>query len=267
MAIPEISSATAKALEPIIKQVEYFGVPAQNILAIAGVISGALGLVWLGLRITGTSLKWLAVQALSKLTGEPIPNKRSPRKKSASGPSEITGPRVVFPESGEGSVVWPTTLTVGVGGAKRLSVSDPDCPDCHARLTIVWPLMADCPTCGTRYKIGNFAVAKTNATNHILGMRNRGELLFPGEKNTPQPPKNTPEAKTARSMPLDLVTRRLLPNGLSYDVSKNRGRLPTPYCPDPKCGTKVDVKEPPVPHGNWEWSCPGCDKFGQYVAP
>lgn len=159
-------------------------------------------------------------------------------------------------------VAWiPTLLYVDGGAMDTVGVKGPICENCNAPLYFEDHLSsesAECPTCKKTYQFDTFIHAvREKAKGHAIGLYYSGNLVFGG---MPQ-----------KIRIVDTPSRRKFPNGLRYDVSKERGRGDSAYCPDEKCDTKVKlpntrgygVRKPDVEN----WTCPGCDKTGEYTKP
>jgi len=121
----------------------------------------------------------------------------------------------------------------------------------------------NCPneSCKKTYQLSKpIDSIKEMARLSAVGSAARGALVFPG----------IPGFKPLTQENPAIITRRKLPNGLRYDVSKD-GRKDPAYCPDEKCDTKVKL---PNPRGYGvkireveNWICPGCDKTAEYTKP
>lgn len=169
----------------------------------------------------------------------------------------------IGPKFSYDGVEWiPILRSNGIVADAKIIISNPQCPECATPLMFWGDWKGNCPneSCKKTYQLSKpLESIKEMARLSAVGSAARGALVFqgaPGFKPLKQENKST--------------TRRKLPNGLRYDVSKD-GRKDPAYCPDEKCDTRVTL---PTPGGYGVrrdeqpiWTCPGCDKFGQYIAP
>jgi len=180
--------SAALALAPILKRIALIAwnspqtpiplTPTWARISLGAVVVIALTTVWL------VRVAWRQGRELIGLRGHKCP--------SSGGPKSYPGPAVWHL-----GVKWPTMLRyTGDVSTDTITVGLPECPDCRARLMIVPPKMAHCPTCAKRYPIGDFASAHEGAKGHVLGMRNLGNLIFPGEPNPPKPQIGKPAIKS-----------------------------------------------------------------------